>query len=478
MHHSIMLLCIMLFLDRHDELARLVGLSSRKAGGLAVLVGRRRIGKTRILLEWAERCDGLYTVADESAPDVQRRYLARAISARFPDFADVEYPDWGALLSRLSVAAKASGWRGPVIVDEIPYLVASSPELPSVLQRWLDHDAKAARLVVAIAGSSQRMMHALVLSEAAPLFGRADEFLDVAPLEPRFLRDALGVAAGPDLVEAYAAWGGVPRYWELAATVPGGAIEQVEGLVLDPLGPLHREPERLLLEEAPSALEVRPVLDAIGAGVHRLSEIAERIGRPATSLSRPLARLVSLGLARRDVPFGESERASRRTLYRIDDPFFRLWFRVVAPHRAELASGTRASRRHLLDRHFPGLVAASWEDLCRRQVPRMRPATRLAARGPWGPCSRWWHGAAAEWDVVSESADGKRLLLGEAKWSRRAFDRAAVAAAAASLQARTQPALPSRYDRHEIVRALFVPETERGARAPAGVELVTTRDLL
>lgn len=468
----------MLFLNRHEELARLEGLSSRKVGGLAVLVGRRRIGKTRILLEWAERTGGLYTVADESAPDVQRRYLARAISTRFPGFADVEYPDWAALFARLSAAAKAAGWRGPVIVDEVPYLVATSPELPSVLSRWLDHDAKAARLVVALAGSSQRMMHGLVLSESAPLFGRADELLDVAPLEPRFLRDALGVSTGTELVEAYAAWGGVPRYWELASTIEGDASEQVERLVLDPLGPLHREPERLLLEEAPSALEVRPVLDVIGAGVHRLSEIAGRLGRPATSLSRPLARLVSLGLARRDIPFGESERSSKRTLYHIDDPFFRLWFRVVAPHRAELASGTRASRRQLLDRHFPGLVAASWEELCRRQVPRMRPDARLAARGPWGPCRRWWHGAAPEWDLVSESGDGQRLLLGEAKWSRRAFDQDAVTAAVASLRAKQPPALASRYERHEVVRALFVPETERGVRTPADVFVVAARDLV
>jgi len=473
-----MLIGIMKFLDRHDELSRLEALTARKAGGLAVLVGRRRIGKTRILLEWAERCDGLYTVADESAPDVQRRYLARAIAARFPGFADVEYPDWAALLSRLAAAAKMEGWRGPVIVDELPYLVATSPELPSVLQRFVDHEARAARLVVGLAGSSQRMMHGLVLSENAPLFGRADELLDVSPLEPRYLREAFGTSEGADLVETYAAWGGVPRYWELAATATGTTVDRVERLVLDPLGPLHREPERLLHEEAPSALEVRPLLDVIGAGVHRVSEIAGRLGRPATSLSRPLARLVSLGLARRDVPFGETERGARRTLYAIDDPFFRLWFRVVAPHRAELASGTRSSRLGLLARHFPGLVATSWEDLCRRQVPRMRADSGLASRGPWGPCRRWWHGAAPEWDLVSESGDGRRLLLGEAKWSRRAFDRADAAGAASGLAAKVRPALPSRYDHHEIVRALFVPEAARGVRPPAPIELVTAKDLL
>ena len=54
---------IMHFLDRSAELARLDRLARRQVGGLVVLYGRRRIGKTRILLEWARRRNGLYTVA-------------------------------------------------------------------------------------------------------------------------------------------------------------------------------------------------------------------------------------------------------------------------------------------------------------------------------------------------------------------------------------------------------------------------------
>ena len=59
-------------------------------------------------------------------------------------------------------------------------------------------------------------------------------------------------------------------------------------------------------------------------------------------MCRPLSRLVGMGLVRREVPFGESEKKSRRSLYKIDDPFTRLWFRVVAPNRATLAAGTPA----------------------------------------------------------------------------------------------------------------------------------------
>lgn len=465
-------------LDREDELTRLESLLARGKGGLAVLVGRRRIGKTRILLEWVRRTQGLYSVADESAPEVQRRYLAQAIAARFPDFAAVEYPDWAALLARLAGEARAAAWRGPFVIDELPYLVATAPELPSVLQRWLDHEAKAARLVVAVAGSSQRMMQGIVLSENAPLFGRADELLDVQPLRPGYLCEALGLDPGARLVEAYAAWGGVPRYWELAAAVSGDTPTRIDRLVLDPLGPLHREPERLLQEESPSALEVRPVLDAIGAGAHRVSEIAGRLGRPATSMARPLSRLIGLGLVRRDVPFGESERQTRRALYRIDDSLVRLWFRVVAPQRAALATASAAGRRALLARHWQKLVSEAWEDLCRRTLPAASAGKRLAPLGPLGSGRPWWHGNAPEWDLVAESLDGRRLLLGEAKWSAHPFDASDVKRALGVLRARPAPPLPDRYAGHELRRVLFVPDTVKGVRVPDDVTLVTGADLL
>ena len=72
-------------------------------------LGGRRIGKSRLLIEWSRRHDGLYAVADQSAPPVQRRYLAGAVAERFPGFAAVEYPDWRSFLTRLSAEADRAG---------------------------------------------------------------------------------------------------------------------------------------------------------------------------------------------------------------------------------------------------------------------------------------------------------------------------------------------------------------------------------
>jgi hypothetical protein len=468
----------MKFIGRQDEFGRLRRLSQGRDGGLAVVYGRRRVGKTRLLVEWVHAERGLYTVADQSASAVQRRYFAEAAASVFPGFADVDYPDWRSLLSRFAREATQARWRGPLVLDELPYLVLAAPELPSVLQQWIDHEARAARIAVAVAGSSQRMIQGLALSAEAPLYGRAREVLALAPLPPRCLGD-LDIGTLTARIDFFAAWGGIPRYWELAVESGGDVESSIVDLVLDPLGPLHREPDRLLIEELPPAMELRPLLDAIAAGAHRVSEIGGRMGRPATSLARPLQRLQELGLVRRETPFGEDEERSKRSLYKLDDPFFRLWFEVVAPRRGQLVSATSRERRAILRQHWNALASTTWEELCRMGLPGLQTRSPLAEHGPWLAGQRWWQAHASEWDIVSRSSTSRALLIGEARWSRKAFGVRELECLAHEVARRPPPALPPSARDRRLLRALFVPEVVREApSATNGVLIVTAGDLL
>jgi AAA+ ATPase superfamily predicted ATPase len=469
----------MRFLNRTQELARLEQLTRGAEGRLAVVYGRRRVGKTRLLLEWVERHGGIYTVADQSAPDVQRRYFAGALAARLPGFADVDYPDWASLFDRLGRDALAAGFKGPLVIDELPYLALGAPELSSVLQRFVDHGARKAGIKLALAGSSQRMMQGLVLSAAAPLYGRAHALFELRPLAASELIHAFGRRPVHELVLLHAAWGGVPRYWELARDVGTDVEEQIDALVLDPLGPLHTEPDRLLLEELPPAVELRPILDAVGQGAHRVSEIGGRLGWQATSLSRPLLRLQELGLLRREVPYGEPEHKSKRSVYKLDDPFVRLWFRVVAPQRARLVSSKRRERIELLRNYLPALAAAAWEDLCRERVPALDRRTSLAHAGPFERGQRWWHGNAPEWDLVSASDDGARILVAEIKWSAKPFALREIERLARETANKSLPPPAAKFAAANVIRALFLPELAAGApRMSDGVHIVPGSALL
>jgi AAA+ ATPase superfamily predicted ATPase len=171
-----------------------------------------------------------------------------------------------------------------------------------------------------------------------------------------------------------------------------------------------------LLDDLRDTSQAASVLSLIGRGCHRVSEIAGRLGKPATSLGRPLQRLMEMGLVQREVPFGAAVRGTKRSLYRIADPFLAFWFRFVEPNRSRLEARQLEAVERSIAADVRHHIAGVWEQLARQAVPRLR------IRGEtWGPASRWWGTGVdrkpLEVDLVAESVGGDRLLVGEVKWT-------------------------------------------------------------
>jgi AAA+ ATPase superfamily predicted ATPase len=404
------------FLDRRQELARLTNALSSPAGAFVCVYGRRRLGKSRLIQRALRGHRYAYYVGDDRDSALQRTALAREIGRILPGFESVRYPDWEPLLERWWKDAPANA---VLAIDELPAIVATSPELPSLLQKFIDQRSQ--RRHVVLCGSSQRMMQGLVLDATAPLYGRAREILKLEPLAPYWLGRALKSNNAADIVERYCTWGGVPRYWELARDY-ASHWKAIQALVLDPLGVLHEEPARLLLDDVRDAARSASVLALIGQGCHRLSEIAGRLGLPATQLSRPLARLVDLGLVIRELPYGTSLRDTKRTLYRIADALLEFSYTFVEPNRSRLAAGQIAQVRAEVERQWPQLLGQRWEALVRSHLAGIR-----VLGGRWNAASRFWgrdaRGAPLELDIVADAADGSgRVLVGEAKVTCRSTE--------------------------------------------------------
>jgi AAA+ ATPase superfamily predicted ATPase len=398
------------FLDRDRELERLGRALDRDEDALLCLYGRRRCGKSRLIREAIERRQAVYYVGDARAAELQRADLAREIGRLVPGFEEVAYPDWEPLLGRWWNDAPPNA---VLVLDEFPELVAMSADLPSVLQKLVDRAGRSPRNVI-LAGSSQRMMLGALLDASAPLYGRAREILEIEPLDVSCLPLAFETRSAAEAVEHYAVWGGVPRYWELALDEPDRATA-IRDLVLDPLGVLHREPERLLLDDVRDVTRATSILALVGQGCHRISEIGARLGQPATSLSRPMAKLVELGLLEREIPFGRSVRDAKRSLYRIADPLLRFWYRFVDPNRSRLAAGQLDEVEAEVEAAWPHHLGSVWEDLARRSVSGLG-----VAGGSWQPAARWWgrglDGRQVELDIVSAASnEPDRVLVGEAK---------------------------------------------------------------
>ena len=463
------------FIDRTEELARLVRIAKEAKGGFVVLWGRRRVGKSELLKEWCRRVGGLYTVADRSSAVIQRQNFASVVATVFAGFDNVVYPTWKALFNALSRESRRLRWHGPLVLDEIPYWVEADATVVSAMQNWVDDEKRAHGLLIAVAGSSQHMMQGLVLDADSPIYGRADEKMKLQPIAFPFIRDALGLKSDYEAVRAYAVWGGVPRYWVAAERYGSDLDEALDDQVLNPLGVFHDEPMTILQSEMPSAVSLKPYLDVVGLGANRMSEIASRLGIPATTVAKPLAKLVELGLVKRAIPYGEDEKNGKRSLYRIDDPLCRLWFKVVAPRRSVFDNAPASVRKSVWRSQSSGLFADAWEELARRSVADSSRLASLSGKGDyWLPAGRWWHGNEPELDVVSFNGALTKTLVGEVKWSEKPFSCVEVRRLARELLQRPVPAhFPS-----DVARVLFLSRVSANVPSSVdGVEIIDAASL-
>jgi hypothetical protein len=382
------------FVNREAELRELDAAANR--GGLLVLYGRRRVGKTRLLRRWLETRDGFYSQAIEAGADLQLQQVFADLRARLET--NITPKTWPELLEILALQKR----RWVFCLDEFPYLTAVDATLASQLQRWVDHSLPDGCLLI-LAGSSTRMMSDLFLHRAAPLYGRANKLLNLRPMDYAAFCQACGQTAGDlESFEKFACVGGIPKYWEFVESGQD-AVALAEALYFDFAPYMEQEPQRILRDEGVSGLNAVAALEAVGRGAERPSEIASRLGTAQTNLSRLLQQLLDAAILTRELPFGESVRSTKKILYRIQDPTMRFWFRVYSPHRSLWATYSTAQKRSLIHEH----AGAVFEDFCRARYPG---------------AGRYWE-SNIELDLVApdpEAApkDAGRLLVAEVKWRR------------------------------------------------------------
>ena len=409
------------FVDRDREQKRLRELLKADNSSFIIVRGRRRIGKSALVGRVLSEND-IYYEADRTSVSNQLSELSAVISHRFPGFGDVIYKDWKTLLLTLNYRVTE---RLTLCLDEFPYLAEDAPELPSVIQWLLDQsDGNKLKYNLILCGSSQQMMYDLTHDETSPLYGRNDADFKVGPISISYMGEALGLNPEQTVTE-YSLWGGVPRYWKLRE-MAGSFADAVGNNLLSSFGALYEEPVRLFRDDIKDTVKTSTIMSIVGSGVHRLSEIASRCGEPATNLSRPLAKLVNLGYLEKDTPFGESPKSSKKSLYRIADPFLSFYYHFVVPNRSFIELDRMEPVHSKLQISLSSHIAYWWEHICRDAV-----CGNVIDGICYGEARRWWGKLPVkgnegkvelrdvELDIVAESIDHSTILIGECKWTGR-----------------------------------------------------------
>jgi AAA+ ATPase superfamily predicted ATPase len=415
------------FIDREAESAELRALADSGARKLAMLYGRRRVGKTYLLTNLWDSERVFYFTASATSPEINRRVLIEE-AARWSgeELRPDDHPTWRAVFRTLLQMAPDRDI--VVVLDEFQYLALGEDGLREVASElnavWEGRVQRTGGLLLVLSGSAIRTLEALN-GGGSPLYGRLDWCRQLCAFD---YYDAARMVEGyspADRVRTYAAFGGIPRY--LRPVDPRRPLEQnIIDLLLAPNGEVRLQVETVLRQEEGlrEFARYQGILGAIGIKRRTLGAVAAHLGeRLDTPFRRLVERLVEMGYVEAERNF--DERSTQAIHYRIADPALRMFYGLVMPNESAIASAGAEVvwSERLKAQVFPAYVGLHvFEDVVRQAYLRHGRARGLPAVETWGR----WEGRdgarqGVELDVVVRLLDG-RVMTGSAKMRSRPAD--------------------------------------------------------
>lgn len=267
----------MQFLNRTDDSAALQSAwdAAVSQGQFFVVWGRRRVGKTELLNQFAAGKRSFYFEATDTTELTQLRNLSEelALVSGTELYREAPFPTWRAALEGL--AQYIGEERTLVVLDEFQFLAAQQRELATLLNGWLRRTGRNLPVLFVIAGSEVSFFREEVLG--GQLYGRRTGQLAVRPFSYGESAPFVPSYSAEDKVRTFAVCGGMPYY--LATFDDALSVEEnILRNILYRDGLLHEEAELLLHQELPDPLNYFSVLEAVARGATRTSEVASKTG--------------------------------------------------------------------------------------------------------------------------------------------------------------------------------------------------------
>ena len=404
------------FIGRDQELGLLQRAFQSPRSEFIPIYGRRRVGKSELILKFMARKYGVYYLGQQSSEALQvREFLAEAARALgIPLLAELRVAGWQRALRTVTEqwAGANPGTKLVLALDEFQWIAASSPSLISELQHCWDRWWRdAGNVMLLLCGSYLGFMEREVLGRKSPLFGRRTAQIH---LQPFGYRDAARFHprwSPEDQARTYFLVGGLPQY--LLCLDDRRSIDaNIREHLLAEFAPLFHEPTFLLREELREIAPYQAILHAVASGHGATPTIAAATGLPERNLHYYLQQLTGLGYLQRRYPLERRRPNPRQVRFGIDDPLLRFWFRFVFPNVSVIRSSGPAHA--FADRIAPSLEAwygGCFERLCREALPAIY---RQEGVGAGFEVGEFWS-RTTQLDVVG-MRDDNWTDLGECKW--------------------------------------------------------------
>lgn len=393
------------FIGRKNELEVLEDEYSKK-NSFILMTGRRRVGKTRLLKEFMRGKDALYFYCNK----VNTRAMLDDLSTSISDYSGRMFGEFRNWKDAFSAFSECKGGKKLLVMDEFQNMIYADKDAVAYLQDIWDNILSQKDIMLILCGSHISVMDSLAKDYRSPLYGRFTRHMRITQLQFEDIRDDDFIGS----LERYAIHGGVPRYMELLRE--GDLETAVKKDVMSPSAMMFDDILYILNDELRDPAGYLSIMRSIARGNHKLSDIASNLQIPATSLTRPLERLMEMGFVRRDVPITEDPERSRNSLYVFDDNYSAFFFEFVNPFRSSLEMMDSQGAIEYWEKHFSEhLVAFVFEEVCRKSVYRMSDDIGFVPRR----VGRYWD-RNCEIDVMALDTDSKKAFVAECKYRVRA----------------------------------------------------------
>lgn len=415
-----------MFVAREKELEVLQNMFEKKMFQMAVVYGRRRVGKTALLEHFSKDKPTLFFTAREQSSKGNLKDFSDQIAKFFELPSELPpFQTWSDAFT--FIATKASEFKDPMLLifDEFPYAAATEPSLPSTLQVALDHEFKNTNILMVLCGSNEGFMESRVLGRKSPLYGRRNAQIRMHPFDYYDAAKMLPKLNAEQLICYYSTFGGTPYY--LAQIDQSLSYkENITQLFFSMYGLLYEEPLMFLRQELREPALYNSILGAIASGSTKPKQIAERSGVAYNSISKYLKTLEALGIVEKIVPLGQNPQNSRKGIYRLSEPFFAYWYRFVSPSLSAIESGagTQVAKAYAFGDTLAIYIGMQFEKICEQWLIRQNNSDKLGFLA--SEFGKWWGSdpeihEEVDIDIIAGNKLTKEALFCECKW-RNSFN--------------------------------------------------------
>lgn len=414
----------MRFYNRENEIAelkRICGLSFTQNSRMTVLTGRRRIGKTSLIKKAFEDSDEpmLYFFTGRKAEAVLVDDFVRETHDKLHGYVPEGLKSVTGVLRHLFELAKTV--RFTLVIDEFQEFMTVNPLVFSDLQNLWDSYRSDTRMNFVLSGSVMSMMRRIFTDAHEPLFGRADNIINLRPFKIRVIKEILKdynpEYTNEDLLALYSITGGIPKYIELLCDNGHVTAESMLRFSVSYMSPFIDEGRNLLITEFGRDYGTYfSILLAIAQGRTSQAEITASLG--GTAIGGHLEKLENTyNILSKYRPVMSKPGSKNTVRFRISDNFLHFWFRFIERNRSMIELDNYDDLQNIVLRDYPTYSGLTLEKYFRQ---------KLTEEGGFREMGSWWEAKAGkeanEIDIVGIRTEGKSALIAEVKRNARNYD--------------------------------------------------------